>query len=770
MRGRRAAGWVYVTAAALLSGLCVVLTRWWAPGAMASGAAAAAAVVAGVWAARGAAVSQERASRRQAGAWQVRLDERGRLPLVADVPDPVSVGVHPAGPGSGGRVPAFVRRDGWAGLCEALLRDRFVLLVGESAAGKSRMAYEAVRELLPGRRLVVPAVRDGLRAALDLAMEHPGCVLWLDDLERFLGDGGLTGAAVRNLLAGPGQPRYVITTMRAQEHARFIAGTGIAVGQLAGDGWRASREVLYLAAVVTVPRRWSPAELARAAAHRDDPRIAEALEHAGQFGVGEYLVAGPQLLASWQDAWAPGTHPRGAALVLAAVDARRAGISRPLPARVLARLHESYLEARGGLLLRPEPLQGALEWATTPLHATSSLLLPVGEQMLLAFDYLIDAIPRDPLPATAVEVLTGYATCEEAMEIGLTAWYWGQQEQAEAAFARAENGGRGPFAATGMRLVLIAERDGTAAALAFARGALASRTRELGPGHPDTFRARQLLLSQEGDAQKDADGRVHGAGQTAGRLMALHQDAVRLLGPESRTTLEIRGEAARWTGMGGDLAEAANLAAGLEADCERIFGKDDDITFACRRLLADCTRDVGNLDEGLRMLGQLIADAECRDGRHGQDAIDTRRARASWLAREGLHREAAREWQALITDLTASRGSLHANTLNSRAGLAEVIGLGGDPAAAVTILSQLVADAAQVSPESTIPMLAYRRLLADWTGEAGDPADAARQFQELAERSARQRGDDDYYTKWLRQRLAHWQTAAGTDESPIKLP
>src|SRR4051794_37424132 len=57
----------------------------------------------------------------------------------------------------------------------------------------------------------------------------------------------------------------------------------------------------------------------------DDTRIAAALERSAEFGVAEYLAAGPKLLTIWRDGWAPGTHPRGAAIVAGAVAARRAG-------------------------------------------------------------------------------------------------------------------------------------------------------------------------------------------------------------------------------------------------------------------------------------------------------------------------------------------------------------------------------------------------------------------------------------------------------------
>jgi hypothetical protein len=90
----------------------------------------------------------------------------------------VSVGGHPAaaaGSGSRDRVPVFVVRDSVPEVCEPLLRERFVLLVGESAAGKSRAAYEVIRELFPDRHLAVPAGRDGL----GICQPERGTVGWL---------------------------------------------------------------------------------------------------------------------------------------------------------------------------------------------------------------------------------------------------------------------------------------------------------------------------------------------------------------------------------------------------------------------------------------------------------------------------------------------------------------------------------------------------------------------------------------------------------------
>ncbi|WP_167382977.1 hypothetical protein [Streptomyces mangrovisoli] len=117
------------------------------------------------------------------------VDHRGKPPRVADVDDLIELGVHPAAPKAGSRagadqgvsvvqVPPFVRRDRSDDLEEALRAHRFVLVVGESTAGKSRAAFEAVKAVLPEAVLVGnhPLTRD-TRARLD----HPDAEIWLYD-------------------------------------------------------------------------------------------------------------------------------------------------------------------------------------------------------------------------------------------------------------------------------------------------------------------------------------------------------------------------------------------------------------------------------------------------------------------------------------------------------------------------------------------------------------------------------------------------------------
>src|ERR1700722_3675953 len=90
----------------------------------------------------------------------------GRLPFAREITNPVVLGVHQAAavpatevPESAAGIPAYVPRDVDGQLRECLLAGGFVLLVGDSTAGKSRTAFEALHAL-PGHVLVCPVDRE----------------------------------------------------------------------------------------------------------------------------------------------------------------------------------------------------------------------------------------------------------------------------------------------------------------------------------------------------------------------------------------------------------------------------------------------------------------------------------------------------------------------------------------------------------------------------------------------------------------------------------
>jgi hypothetical protein len=106
---------------------------------------------------------------------------------VSRLDDPLRLGAHRAAALDGNQVPPFVARDLLPDLVEALGKGGFVLVVGDSTAGKTRLAYEAMRACLPSHVCVSPDGPHSLRAALTAAKVHRPSVLWLDDLERYLG-------------------------------------------------------------------------------------------------------------------------------------------------------------------------------------------------------------------------------------------------------------------------------------------------------------------------------------------------------------------------------------------------------------------------------------------------------------------------------------------------------------------------------------------------------------------------------------------------------
>lgn len=365
----------------------------------------------------------------------------GRFPRVRDITDPVTIGVHPAAPRNGNRVPGYVLRDCDEAIRTALREPGFILLVGDAAAGKSRTAFEAIQAILPGHSLVVldPERAAEIPAVVARVCATDNCVLWLDNLQAFLTDGGITRKNIAEIKTGTGHHRVVIATMRAADEARLT-------GQLAGPDRpdlliQTGQGVVEQAERVFVERLFSAAEQARASqVAASDDRIADALRYAGRDGIGEYLAWGPQLYSQWEDAWARAIQPRAAALIAAAVDCRRTGFAGPLPRALVESLHEDYLEARGGLVLSPERIADAWQWALAPRESGSAPLRPAGNDGYEVFEYLVDEYrrrhPREPAPENVVLRTLDQATAPEAGNIAATAWQDSRYELAQTAAGR----------------------------------------------------------------------------------------------------------------------------------------------------------------------------------------------------------------------------------------------------------------------------------------------------------------------------------------------
>lgn len=310
------------------------------------------------------------------------LHDTGSIQLLpVDELDPIRLGVHPAWklPGNTA-MPPYIPRIADADLDRALAQGGLVLVQGDSAAGKSRAAYEAVRRL-GWPSVLVPRDAAALRELTQVRSGLTKTVVWLDDLERYLStdnlDDGLLAA-----LCPPGRTDVVLlATLRSQARDALGIDTDESTGR--------ARRVLTRTTPVHFGRRFDRAEVTAAQRHRSDPRIAAALDSESGAGLTEHLAAGPPAVARWQTG-RDGENEPGAALISAAVDLRRAGYLEPVPLDWLVELHTVYLSERFRGRLGETDLAGALEWATASVRGASSCLLPVGPSRYLAFDYLVD--------------------------------------------------------------------------------------------------------------------------------------------------------------------------------------------------------------------------------------------------------------------------------------------------------------------------------------------------------------------------------------------
>jgi TPR repeat protein len=314
-------------------------------------------------------------------------------PAIKDVPA-LRFGIHRAADDQGSRIPEYVGRD-----IDELIRSKLralrghnhggaVLLIGASTAGKSRAAYEAVLSEMPDMPVVLP--RDPLHAIEALIhLTTPAAekaVVWLDDLERYSSDSPIPSELISEAM---NQSAVVVATIRTDEYMS-LKGSRPRSDHAHDHARSAGQNLLDIFEPIHLERRWSDDELARAR-KTSDPRIIGALNYSSVYGVAEYMAAGPEMLNELESSRGIGGMPRGVAIVDAAVDLVRGGYSDIITAEDLRSLHTNYLDIAGGAILRPEPFDEALEWATAPRHGVTSFLIPQdSDGQYRVFDYLTD--------------------------------------------------------------------------------------------------------------------------------------------------------------------------------------------------------------------------------------------------------------------------------------------------------------------------------------------------------------------------------------------
>ncbi|MFE4634503.1 hypothetical protein ACFRJ1_14175 [Streptomyces sp. NPDC056773] len=295
--------------------------------------------------------------------------------------DPHDLEVHPASPGdaasgpgrSGVRaMPAYVRREHDRVLARVVEdasagRSRAVVLVGGSSTGKTRACWEAVQPLAAQEwRLWHPFDPTRAQDALDdLPRVAPRTVVWLNEAQHYLGDrvaGERIAASVHRLLMSVERgPVLVLGTLWPEYATRY---TALPVPNQEDPHSRV-RELLT-GRTLTVPETFDAPALAAAAALADggDRLLAGALVRAGDGGrVTQDLAGAPELLNRYRHAT-----PAAAAVLEAAMDARRLSVRLHLPQAFLTDAAADYLTDTDYDQLTEDWAEQAFAELAAPVH------------------------------------------------------------------------------------------------------------------------------------------------------------------------------------------------------------------------------------------------------------------------------------------------------------------------------------------------------------------------------------------------------------------
>ena len=380
----------------------------------------------------------------------------------------------------------YIRRDVEDAARGYLKSGRPVLLVGSSMVGKTQMAVTLIRGMFAGRGIAIPDSMDAL-AALDAAgVALRGSVIFLDDIDRMVGSGGITDGSLRRLAAAG---NVLVGTIRAAEYDRYQP-----TSQLRPPEW----DVLSVFERVFVGRKLSEAEEDRLTGAVSDRDVQKRIIRTG---LGEYVGAAEHIEETLR--LGPSVSPAGYALVLGAADWRRAGMSAPVPAAVLPVLAAPHLTARDRAgLADGQSYDEALRWATRDINPTVALLVREESGCFAVFDYALDFLSReaDPIPEASWPVLIKNAVPADLISIGYTAEVtYHQSSIALQAWRKAADSGHSdaaPIAAFNLGVLFMNQGDADGARVAF-QLAIDSQHADAGPRAALNL---GVLLREQGDA------------------------------------------------------------------------------------------------------------------------------------------------------------------------------------------------------------------------------------------------------------------------------
>jgi len=334
-----------------------------------------------------------------------------------------------------------------------------------------RQVSKTAQKLAAARRETVSQRIPGQRSSEWGTGSQPW-LIWLDDLRAadlmHLSNDVLDAALERGV---------IVATMTDLEWDRVMASRGEVVAP--------AREALRRATKVWLDSRLTASE--KNEAERMYPHIQVTSS------IGEALIAGEQLIARFHSGRE--SSPAGYSIVQAAVDARRAGLGRPLTEAELRGLYPLYLRrVRMDLDPTTRLFEEGLAWAKEPVSSGVGLLVSRnGTPGLEAIDYVVameegaDGREARPVFDAMWQELIAAVPARDAFAIGVGACLRDNSAAAEAAFRKVieeDHAGPAPQAAVNLGLLLWEQGDIAGARSAF-RQAMESRDADQAPRAAD---------------------------------------------------------------------------------------------------------------------------------------------------------------------------------------------------------------------------------------------------------------------------------------------
>ncbi|XKH56421.1 hypothetical protein LG293_14815 [Citricoccus nitrophenolicus] len=321
-----------------------------------------------------------------------------------------------------------------------------MLIVGGSMAGKTRLALSAAQQAVGDFVFYEPADGKSLHKHWSKEAKIARVLVWLDDLERFAGAGGLNAIDLATLMADADEV-VVLATIRTSEYEKFQP-----TGDLKPPGWDVAAwfgDPVWLNA-------WSEHELSLLAEVGGDEPV---LARAGDYGLSQYLGGAP--LVDRRLEIGEAEHSSGYGVVRADADWRRAGLQRPIARDTLVAVLPAYVDSRHTSSAGDQVTEG-LAWATTEINQTVVLLAEDAEGFSV-LDLVLDRFAQrgGPIPDGLWDAALAVASPAESADIGVSAYFLERLDVAERALrmaateSGAEPSGRGAAATAGFNLGFV---------------------------------------------------------------------------------------------------------------------------------------------------------------------------------------------------------------------------------------------------------------------------------------------------------------------------